>query len=345
MSLEKNISRRNLLKSAVLGAGLLFFNACNNYDGEIYRPQSSVIIPSSDTIKNKQMQEGVVLASWWCDDYEKPWMNDTLNKIHSLGVESVSILTTWYQDNTASLEINASSSKTPSDKGIEAVITKVKSLGMKTVLKPHIDLLDNNWRGNIAHTLDTEWTTWFEDYTNFITHYAQLAEKNSVDMLVIGTELEGTTHRSEWKKVISDVKSIYPSGKVVYCANHDRYKNVPFWDDLDGVGISAYFPKNEFATKTQEAKDFASQLGKKLYILEVGCQSRVNAGSTPWWINGIIDEQEQADYYQVAFDNLFNKCDGMFFWHVYHDLSNPDGFTFIGKKAEQIINDYYHRVR
>src|SRR3989338_10218971 len=162
MSLEEKLrqgtlTRRELLQLASAGAGYLLFSpflsSCNgsnsHYGYEQSSPSNNPNINPKATIKNQQMQEGVVLASWWHDDYEKPWIDATLNKLYDLGVESVSILTTWYQDTANSINITASSQKTPSDSGIENIIAKAKALGMRAVLKPHVDLLDNSWRGNI----------------------------------------------------------------------------------------------------------------------------------------------------------------------------------------------------
>ncbi|HLD56794.1 MAG TPA: hypothetical protein VJA47_00705 [archaeon] len=340
---EGNLSRRDLLRLGISTAGCLalpsFLSSCSYSDSDI---QGGKINPA-DTIKNKRMQEGAVLTSWWYTDYGLH-TDDTLQYLYDLGVESVSVLATWYQNDQNSLDIERGSFKTPFDSGLEHVLKKARyKFGFRTTLKPHVDLWNGGYRGDIRHSLDADWDQWFQSYTDFITHYAELAERNQVDCLVIGTELDGTTHRPEWRQVISAVRQVYPSGKILYSAHWNTYKNVPFWDDLDGVGIGVYFPKPEFAARAQEAKDFAGQLGKKLYILEVGCQSRAGAGDTPWWSSGAYDEQEQADYYQTVFDNFFNQCDGIFFWHVYHNLTDPDGFPFNNKLAEQKVRNFFDR--
>ena len=45
-----------------------------------------------ETNKNLLMDEGVCIGSWWHDDYNGNKIDDTLEKLHGLGVESVSIL-------------------------------------------------------------------------------------------------------------------------------------------------------------------------------------------------------------------------------------------------------------
>lgn len=43
-----------------------------------------------------------------------------------------------------------------------------------------------------------------------------------------------------WRKLIKEVRGIY-KGKMTYAANFDNYHEVAFWDDLDFIGINAYF--------------------------------------------------------------------------------------------------------
>lgn len=43
-----------------------------------------------------------------------------------------------------------------------------------------------------------------------------------------------------WKKLIKEVRGIY-KGPMTYAANFDNYHEVAFWDDLDFIGINAYF--------------------------------------------------------------------------------------------------------
>ena len=66
--------------------------------------------------------------------------------------------------------------------------------------------------------------------------------KNNVELFCIGTELSFASQKTDkWKELIQKVKTSY-DGKLTYAANWDNYKNIKFWDDLDFVGIDAYFP-------------------------------------------------------------------------------------------------------
>jgi hypothetical protein len=45
---------------------------------------------------------------------------------------------------------------------------------------------------------------------------------------------------TRWKKLIKETRGIY-NGPMTYAANFDNYQEVAFWDDLDFIGINAYF--------------------------------------------------------------------------------------------------------
>ena len=80
------------------------------------------------------------------------------------------------------------------DEGIQSTTRMAREAGIKTILKPHIWLNDENgkWRGEIKMKSEADWKKWFEEYSNFILHYAKLAEKEKIEMFCIGTELHQT---------------------------------------------------------------------------------------------------------------------------------------------------------
>jgi len=311
-----------------------------------------------ETQKNTLMHEGVNLTSWWYNDYSRSQVSYTLEYLHDLGVESVSILTTQYQDSTSPTSIYSNLLKTPMDSGIEQAVQKAKSLGMRTVLKPHIDPDDGSWRGYINFGADeAAWTSWFNNYRNFILHYAQLAEDNQIDMFIIGTELAGTTHRSEWEQIIDDIRAVF-SGEITYAADNDNYYNITWWDKLDYIGVDAYFPLtssydptlselvDEWNMIAQDLEAFSQVWNKKIIITEVGYQSYDGANITPWWATtSVYDEQEQADCYEAFFSALFNKdfIAGIYPWMCYHNpWQDVNGFDFAAKEAESVVDNYYH---
>ena len=58
----------------------------------------------------------------------------------------------------------------------------------------------------------------------------------------IGCEMIGTEHKEEqWRELIAKVREIY-HGPLVYNANHGKEENVTWFDALDYIGTSAYYP-------------------------------------------------------------------------------------------------------
>ena len=72
---------------------------------------------------------------------------------------------------------------------------------------------------------------------------AAAAQAEKADVLVVGTELSGTTARPQWRRAfIKRLRAIF-SGTLVYVAhNVEDAETVPFWDQLDLIGASLYPP-------------------------------------------------------------------------------------------------------
>ena len=107
---------------------------------------------------------------------------------------------------------------------------------------------DGTWR---AYIDPSDKDQWFGNYTNFIGTFADMAQAKGVELLSIGCEmntLEQAANNTRWTNLISNMRSRY-DGKLTYAANWGPlsqniggYQNVPWWNQLDYIGIDAYFP-------------------------------------------------------------------------------------------------------
>ena len=78
--------------------------------------------------------------------------------------------------------------------------------------------------------------------TKFQTHYAEIAQKEECDMLIAGCEMVMSEHREkEWREVIAAIRECY-DGTVSY--NTDKYQEdrVKWWDCVDVISSSGYYP-------------------------------------------------------------------------------------------------------
>lgn len=230
------------------------------------------------------------------------------------------------------------------DEGLRETTRMAKSLGIKTILKPHIWLRDEGgkWRGEIQMKSEEDWQMWFKNYETFILHYAQIAEEEGIELLCIGTELHRTCTEREmdWRSLIAKIKNIY-SGQLTYAANFsDEYEEVAFWDELDFIGVQGYFPVaisenptvaeiNEgWRTHIDKLRDFSNKFEKPILFTEIGYKSTKDAGIEPWqWPQRLPDderaslfsEEAQANLYEGMFQSLFDQpfIAGFHLWKWY----------------------------
>ena len=87
-----------------------------------------------------------------------------------------------------------------------------------------------------------KWDQWWEDYTNYIVHYAKIAEEKQVPVLCLGCEMNSTEEfEDKWRNLIKQVRAVY-HGQITYDVNHGNEDKVKWFDDLDFINISAYYP-------------------------------------------------------------------------------------------------------
>jgi hypothetical protein len=273
----------------------------------------------------------------------------------------------WQRDaSTSSIRTNFSSERIwwgESDEGISKTTAIALKSGVKTLLKPHL-WVRNGWPGDIVMQSDTAWQKWFSNYESFIIHYAELAERNKIEVFCIGTELQQTTKReTEWRAIISKVRTVY-SGKLIYAANfHEEYEHIKFWDALDYIGVQAYFSlaDKKDATLQELIKKWNGPMAsiervhkkynKPVMFTEIGYRNDAHAAIEPWiWPRDLkdieISTETQALCYQAFFQSVWNKnwLTGVYFWKWYPHgprQVNETDFTPQGKPAEKIMKENF----
>jgi len=235
------------------------------------------------------------------------------------------------------------------DRGIIQTAEMAREAGIKTMLKPHIWMhtSDGKWRSDIAMNSEEEWQQWFASYEEWIVHYAELAEKGSIEALCIGTELHQTIKRTEaWRSIISKIRKVY-NGEITYAANwYQEYEDVQFWDDLDYIGIQAYFPltdkHNPSKKKLMEGwekhitamEQLAERYNKKIIFTEIGYKNTSDTAHEPWvWPRSldstvVRSDKAQIICYEALFESFWNKpwFNGLFIWKWFHTTYKHDNY-------------------
>lgn len=125
--------------------------------------------------------------------------------------------------------------------GTAAQIRFARGRGLRVMVKPHVWVRGSGWVGDFLPGEGDEGLRWEESYRDFILTFARVAETAGADLFVVGTELDlWARERPEfWRDLIHRVREIY-DGPLTYAANWDAFHLVPFWDELDYIGVDAY---------------------------------------------------------------------------------------------------------
>ncbi len=315
-------------------------------------------------------QKGATISPSWAGDFGTSSFAASLQRLQTMHANAVSLIIPYYQSTTHTTDIRRGWN-TPTDGALIAGIDAAHALGLKVMLKIHLESDDHAWRAEIN---PPDRNAWFTAYGAVLRHYAQLAQAHGVESMCLGTELikmtsplvdAGNTQR--WQQMIADVRSLF-GGKLTYSANHggndsiDEKKVIGFWPSLDEIGISAYHPlSGEVAASVQsmqqewdrwntaEVAPLSAKYGKDVLFTEVGYRSITGAHTEPasWSLGGCYDPSEQMRDYEALFSawNADPHMQGIFLWDWKSNTAaggrGDTGFTPQQKPAEQLIAQWF----
>ena len=249
-------------------------------------------------------------------------------------------------------------------KGLEHYAKEFKKSNVKIMVKPQLWVARGLYTGYIDMESESNWKTLEDSYQKFILEYAEIAQKIAADILCIGTELEQFVAKrpTYWNQLILKIKKIY-AGKLTYASNWDEFKRVPFWSQLDYIGVDAYFPLSDKKTPTvaefedgwqqhkREIQLVQQKYQKPILFTEYGYRSVDFTGKKPWESNRVVGgvnlvaqkNATQAIYNQFWKEDWFA---GGFLWKWFHNHEKSGGqdnnrFTPQNKPTEKLIRKLY----
>lgn len=254
--------------------------------------------------------------------------------------------------------------------GTIETIRLAKEHNIKVVLKPQV-WMQNSWVGDLEYDNEKDWQQWQNEYTNFIMTFAEIADSMNVEVFCIGTEFKKAVQQREdyWRGLIRAVKKVY-NGKLTYASNWDEYPLVPFWDELDFVGIDTYFPLVESKTPTvdelktawqpilKKLRRFHQKTGKPIVFTEYGYMSIDGCAHKNWELESKrteipVNQLAQANAIDALFE-VFWKEDwwgGGFLWKWYPNYKGEGqgrrakfraaDYTPQGKMAEEVLKKWF----
>jgi hypothetical protein len=290
--------------------------------------------------KSNFTYSGITLTSYSTGEYSSAAEASSATAQAATGSNWAGVLVTQFQANATATSIAPVAGQTPSDADVVAAIGALHAQGLKVMLKPHVDGSDGSWRGTFQ---PSNLNAWFASFTTFIDHYATLAQQNNVDMLCFGTEYVDLTVAGNlpyWTNVIKSIRGIY-TGPLVYAANAvsipDEFNQVPFWSQVDVIGLDGYFPltnqndptiaqlvaawsnnvngDNVVAAVTNFTNAHSPQ---PVIFSEIGYRSVAGTNQRPYdySFSGSYDPIEQQDCYQAMYEVWNNSgiIQGHFWW-------------------------------
>jgi len=279
-------------------------------------------------------------------------------QVEKCGVNTITFAFSAQQEHCYSTEIDWIGSHMPNLSELSQLISYAREKGLKTIVKPMLNVNDGYWRAYIRFfdedvPCEPKWKDWFKSYNDYLLYYGQVSQENNVDLMIIGCEMVGTDHREdEWRFLISKLREIY-SGKLTY--NCDKYQehNVKWWGALDYISSSGYYPSGCISQQLDRIEMVVNKYNKPFFFAEGGCPSTMNAGKNPndWTIvnGGISSEDEQYDFYKEflkeSSKRKFVKGFCLWDWPINSPKDKSEklagDYSVKFKKAETIISEFF----
>jgi hypothetical protein len=237
-------------------------------------------------------------------------------------------------------------------------IAEAHRLGLKIMIKPHLAYWGSpfRWRGDIAFETDAQWQRFFRQYETWVTRAAEVCA--AADAFVVGTELDGTLHRQvAWRRVIAAVRSRF-DGPMTYAANWTHYEQVPFWDDLDVIGIQGYFPladrpglpepmtlRAAWADHLDRLAAFARHHNRRVVLAELGYSRSDRAAVQPWdgREGGADAEETQARCLAAALEAIdgHDIVAGAFLWKWFAGPVARENYLMSTPAMRRVIAEHW----
>jgi hypothetical protein len=318
--------------------------------------------------------------TWGWTGRRGTWAGDrasqSMKRLAATGAEwtAVAFLGHMPAHNVPEIRWGEADPKMVTDDEIRRAVRLARENKLKVVLKPVIDPEDGKWRGQIRFkTADGKedpaaWARWWKAYNAFLLHYAAIAQETRCELLCIGCEMITTEKfEAQWRALAARVREVY-KGPLVYNANHGKVDQVRWWDAVDLIGVSAYYPVGTKTDSSVEAmaaswrpvRDKLERISRRykraVLFIEIGMRSARGCSRMPWdWkTRGLpYDGQEQARYYEAALKSFWDEpwFAGFCWWdwpaglYRKEEAEGNRAFCIYGKPAEKVLRAWYAKPR
>ncbi|MEM9072655.1 MAG: hypothetical protein AAGE52_29375 [Myxococcota bacterium] len=249
---------------------------------------------------------------------------------------------------------------------IRRMIMQAKARGLRVLVIPHLWIETQGWRGEVDPGSPDGWADYQESYRRFVLAWAEDAAAAGADAFSIGVECKSWSGRfgGYWTSLIEEVREVFP-GLLTYSSNWDEAEDVLFWDQLDLIGINAFYPlayesgasDEEYVAGAEaivpQVRALTEVLEMPVWFVEIGYTTRTDAAVEPWlWPDDMdnvsVDEREQARALDAMFHAFLDEdwFAGFLVWRYYACLEDVSqeaiwGFSPHAKMAEDVLQDTF----
>ena len=288
------------------------------------------------------------------------WKWSLREMAETTGCNAIILPVCAWQDHAYSTTMDSETPDVMNREDVRAVCGYARELGLRVILKAMVNCRDGYWRAYIRFfdsfvPTEPTWAKWFDSWGRHVCLVAEMAEENHADMLCIGCEMVGTDHRAaEWRHVIQDVRGIY-HGPITYNCDKYQEERVTWWDAVDVISSSGYYPIGEIDENLDRIQRAAENAGKPFLFMECGCPSRKNSEHRPndWRFGEGTDMQAQEDWYRAFTAALlrhpFVRGTGWWDWSATRLYPAPtaldnNGYCTYGKPANRVLREFVEKM-
>jgi hypothetical protein len=293
-------------------------------------------------------------------NYNSDVSSRELGKMHAAGGNVVQFLAFAYIYRLDAPKI--ATERERSDRMLRGGILRAQAAGLHTMLKLQMwgpGFQDGKFSADISMNGVADWKAFMANYRLYVLHQAHLAAETGVDIFCIGTELAQASRSpaitSDWRALIGEVRSIYP-GPLTYAAHHDEVEGVPFWDDLDYIGIDGYYAVARLPAALDSLERLSKRWNRPVIFTEAGFASSSYALTEPWRPGPTEASPDsvrldlQAEAWQALLAELWRRdfVWGVYVWKWHPNLTwggptNAD-HTPQGKPALDVIRRFFTKL-
>jgi len=260
------------------------------------------------------------------------------------------------QDTPQSEQIDYVSDRTMTDSELKQMIAQAHALGLRVALKPTVNCKNGTWRAHINFfdedvPCEPKWSCWFPSYMEFQNHYARIAQEMGCEMHIAGCEMVMSERRAdEWRQTIAEIRRDF-KGLVSY--NTDKYQehNVTWWDCVDVISSSGYYPIDDWERQLDRIEPVVEKFQKPFFFAEAGCMSTAGSKYVPndWSVQGESDLEGQAQWYRAMFAACKNRSwvRGFALWswtdklYDEREIAKRKDYELYAKPAEKVVREFY----